>query len=153
MHVETPEHDRTQRSHRLLLLLGVVLVVAALVVVGALLWERAQAPTADGGGDGGGSVIRPIVIESVAIRIAESDPPQLFVDVQGYLPDSCTTAHEPEVTRDGNTFAVTILGERPPGVFCTQAIVPYQKSIALGNVEPGEYTVKVNDQVQTVTVQ
>jgi hypothetical protein len=61
------------------------------------------------------------------------------------IPDSCTKAHEPEISRDGSTITITISGERPDGVACAQVISDYQKSIALGPLDPGSYTLQVNN--------
>lgn len=88
--------------------------------------------------------ISPIVIETVDVRIAESAPPQIFVEVAGYLGDGCTRFHDLEQVREGNTFTITITGERPKDAMCTAIAEPYSENIALGTLEPGSYTVIVN---------
>lgn len=157
MSVETTQQRGTEPGRRALILIVSAIVIAAVVVAAALLWPGGDGSAAGGGAGGtdqpGGKVeTKPIEIETVDIRIAESYPPQLFAEVTGWVGDPCTVAREPEVTREGNTITVTILADRDPDVICTMMLVGYQKNIALGSVEPGEWTVKVNDHVQTVNV-
>lgn len=159
MQADTTQQGTRQPGRRALILLVSAVAIAAIVVAAALLWSDGDGGVAGGGTSGGGSgepsgnlEIKPIQIESVNVRIAESYPPQLFAEVTGWVGDGCTVAREPEITREGNTITVTILGERERDAICTQILVGYQKNIALGSVEPGEWTVKVNDHVQTVDV-
>ncbi|MCB9079705.1 MAG: hypothetical protein H6631_19030 [Anaerolineaceae bacterium] len=55
------------------------------------------------------------------------------------------------ITKTGDTIAVTVLADSPPGVMCTSALVPFEETavLDLGEVEPGEYTVIVNDSATT----
>ncbi|MGA7671874.1 MAG: hypothetical protein WBW04_15710 [Nitrolancea sp.] len=94
----------------------------------------------------------PIQITNVDVLIAESYPPQISVSVTGIIPDSCTTVQQPEVNHDGTTFTITIMGERPTGMVCAQVATTYQKSIALGTLDPGDYTVSVNGVSKDFTV-
>jgi len=84
-------------------------------------------------------------IQKVDILVAESFPPQVTAHVTGIIPDSCTTAREPEISRDGSTITIKIIGERPDGVACAQIISSYEKSTALGPLDPGSYTLHVNN--------
>jgi len=160
MQADTTQQAVRQPGRRALILVVVsAIAIAAIAVTAALIWTGDDGGVAGGGTNGGGAgepsgnlEIKPIQIESVDVRIAESYPPQLFADVTGWVGDGCTVAREPEITREGNTITVTILSERERDAICTQILMGYQKSIALGSVEPGEWTVKVNDYVQTVTV-
>lgn len=91
-------------------------------------------------------------IQHVDILIAESSPPQVTARVIGIIPDSCTTAREPEISRDGSTITIKIIGERPDGVACAQIISSYEKSVALGSLDPGSYTLHVNNLTQVFGV-
>jgi hypothetical protein len=94
---------------------------------------------------GGGSVMAsPLPIQTVDVLEATSYPPQFSVQIHGYIPDSCTKARQPQVTRDGTTITISIIGERPAGEICAQVATPYQRSIDLGPLDPGSYTVTVN---------
>jgi len=84
-------------------------------------------------------------VQTVDVLIAESSPPQGSAHVSAIIPDSCTKAREPEISRDGSTITVTIIGERPEGVACAQVISSYDKSIPLGTLDPGRYTLHVNN--------
>lgn len=94
----------------------------------------------------------PIKIQNVSIVTAESYPPQIFVEVTGFIPDSCTKARDPEIAHDGSTYTITIIGERPTGMVCAQIVSPYKHSIPLGSLEAGQYTVVVNGVTKNFTV-
>ncbi|WP_094228908.1 hypothetical protein [Methanolobus psychrotolerans] len=88
------------------------------------------------------------VVEETDIRILESFPVQVHVIVKGYLPDGCTQIDEENVEFDdiGNIFAIDITTKRPADAMCTEAIVPYETTIALDvyGLEKGIYIVDVN---------
>jgi hypothetical protein len=92
-------------------------------------------------------------VQTVDVLIAESFPPQISAHVTAIIPDSCTKAREPEISRDGTTITVTLIGERPDGVACAQVISTYDKSIPLGTLDPGHYTLHVNDVTREFEVQ
>lgn len=94
--------------------------------------------------DEGEMVRSPLQIESLEVILMESSPPQVDVQVVAIIPDGCTKALEPKVSRVDNTFQVEILGERPADMMCTQVVEFHEETIALGPVDPGEYTVDVN---------
>ena len=85
-------------------------------------------------------------VENIAILILESFPVQINVVARGNLPDGCTTINEVIQERDGSTFRVTITTIRPVGMVCTEALVPFEKVIALEvyGLPAGVYTVDVN---------
>jgi len=85
-------------------------------------------------------------VENIDILILESFPVQINVVARGNLPDGCTTIDEVIQERDGNTFRVTITTVRPVGMECTEALVPFEKVIALDvyGLPAGVYTVDVN---------
>jgi len=97
-------------------------------------------------------------IESVDIAIAESFPPQYFVQVVSGLPSGCASFARSEVERDGDTFRITILNYMPApdsSTYCTAIYGMIEHSIRLdGAVEAGQtYTVQVNDQTRTFIAQ
>lgn len=86
------------------------------------------------------------VVESVEVLLLESFPVQVRALVRGYLPDGCTTLGDWSVSREGDTFKVTLLTTRPRDAMCTEALVPFETSIpleALG-LPAGTYGVEVN---------
>ena len=86
------------------------------------------------------------VVEEIEILILESFPVQINVIAKGYLSDGCTEIGDITKVKDGNTFAITVETIRPADAMCTQAIVPYEKSIPLDvyGLNAGTYTVVVN---------
>ncbi|MBP7689182.1 MAG: hypothetical protein KA765_14795 [Thermoflexales bacterium] len=105
-----------------------------------------QPPTRD-------TIIEPIQIDQVEIRIAESFPVQVFAHVTGVIGDGCSSVLPAEQKREGNTVTVTINRQRPAEAMCTQIAKLYDENIRLsGDFPPGEYTLKVNAVTQTFTV-
>lgn len=97
-------------------------------------------------------------IESVEVRIAESFPPQYFLDVVSGLPSGCATFDRYEVERAGTDIMVTVWNLEPapgPTVFCTAIYGYVEHAIALGSdFERGTtYTVRVNDVTATFVAQ
>ena len=86
------------------------------------------------------------IVENIDILILESFPVQVNVIAKGYLPDGCTEIGDITKNMDGNIFTVTIETIRPADAMCTQAIVPYEKSIPLDvyGLKAGTYNVLVN---------
>lgn len=87
-------------------------------------------------------------VESIQILTLESFPVQIRVIATGYLPDGCTSINEKTVSYDEKTmsFTVHIITSRPADAMCTQALVPFEESIALDvyGLEKGTYKVDVN---------
>ncbi|WP_407282549.1 hypothetical protein V7O61_05045 [Methanolobus sp. WCC1] len=87
-------------------------------------------------------------VENIQILILESFPVQVHVTATGYLPDGCTSINEKTVSYDEETksFTVEITTIRPADEMCTEALVPFEETIALEvyGLEKGTYTVDVN---------
>ncbi|MGE0228221.1 MAG: hypothetical protein AB7I38_08350 [Dehalococcoidia bacterium] len=96
-------------------------------------------------------------IDEASIRIAESSPPQYFLDVTSGLPSGCAKFDRNEVARSGDTITVQIWNriETPRDGACTAIYGMVEHSVPLGSdFEPGRtYTVRVNDVVRTFTAQ
>jgi hypothetical protein len=97
--------------------------------------------------------VDPVTVESVEVRIAESYPVQIFVEVTGYLPDPCWEPQEPSVVQDGNQFIIEIMAERKVDEVCPQVIENYEHTISLGSMDAGNYVVRVNEFEQAFEVQ
>lgn len=96
--------------------------------------------------DDGEYIYGTAVVENIEILILESFPVQIHVIAKGYLPDGCTEIGDITKNMDGNTFTVTVETIRPADMMCTEAIVPYEKSIPLDvyGLKAGTYSVFVN---------
>lgn len=126
------------------LLIGFVLLVIATILF------TFRAPGSQPDVPSGGDFERfPLQIIQVQVRLLESFPVQGIADVQGIIPDACSSALEPEITRNGNTITIRIIGERPRDRACAQVIRDYQRNIALGALQSGDYVLHVNDVTTT----
>jgi len=91
-------------------------------------------------------------IETIDILILESFPVQVRVVAKGYFSDGCGRIDQIHTVRTGNTFNINITKNTPlVGVFCTQAIVPFEEVIELDvyGLKAGTYTVDVNGVTDT----
>lgn len=93
------------------------------------------------------------VIETAEILVQESFPPQLVLEVTGYQPDGCEFPVQVDTRQEGDTLYVDIYRLVPNNVRCPRSITPYEASISLGAFEPGEYTININNGMQTVEVE
>lgn len=96
------------------------------------------------------------IVELVEVVLLESFPLQARAIVTGSLPDGCTEIHDITVEREGQEFIITVTTRRPTGdVACTQALVPFQETIALDieGLEAGTYVVIAQDQQATFTLE
>ena len=97
-------------------------------------------------------------IESVEIHIAESYPPQYFVEVVSGLPNACAEFHSYEESRSGNDILVAIYNLEPKPsqqIACAEIYQTHRVNIPLGtDFQSGEtYTVKVNETTETFVAQ
>ena len=126
-------------------LLGILFLLLSVVTVSCQTKaEKVPAPPVT---DQGEVEIRPAPIEEVGVIVAESFPPQIFAAIKGGLADACTTLHEVNVHRSGNTINIEVTTQRPQGAICAQVYTTFARNIALGSdFTSGEtYTVNVND--------
>ncbi len=97
-------------------------------------------------------------IESVDLRIAESFPPQYFLDVVSGLPSGCAQFDRYDLERAGTDITVTVWNLEPaPGsdVFCTAIYGYVEHAVPLGSdfVSGQTYAVHVNDVTTTFVAQ
>lgn len=84
--------------------------------------------------------------------MAESFPPQYFVQITAGLPSGCAEQHTHSFTRAGNHMEIEVLNSFPTGpMACTAIYGIYEVNIALGSdfVSGETYTVSVNDGAAT----
>jgi hypothetical protein len=87
-------------------------------------------------------------IDGLDVRVAESFPPQYFLNVQAGLPSGCAEQYTHSFTRNGNAIEVEVLNSFPEGgTFCTAIYGMYEVNIALGSdfVSGQTYTISVNN--------
>jgi len=123
-------------------------LIAAVLLVGAIALATARsgtwAPV--------GRVSVPAPIDQVEIVVRESAPPQVSVKITAGLPSGCAQRESHAVSRNGDTFTVTVLNSMPQGdPACTMIYGTYSLSVDLfGELRRDvTYTVQVNDTVRT----
>ena len=86
-------------------------------------------------------------ISNARVEISEGFPVQAALLVSGDLPNGCTYLNSPAQVRRGNTFYVN-LTTRTEGDTCTEALVPFERRIALDTtgLPAGAYIVNINGQ-------
>ena len=117
--------------------------------------QRAEPALPSAAGTARIEVRAPIV--RVAVRIAESFPPQYFADVTSALPDGCAQFARADLRRAGDTLIVDVFNTRPASdeMACTMLYGEKETAVALGSeFTPGEtYTVDVNGTRETFVAQ
>ena len=85
-------------------------------------------------------------IDSVAITVTDSIPPQVSAVINGTLPDACTQISSVKQEIQDHTFIVTITTRRPLEEVCAQTATPFQVTtpLAVEGLPAGVYTVIVN---------
>jgi inhibitor of cysteine peptidase len=81
----------------------------------------------------------------MTVDVMASDPAEVRVTLDGYLPDGCPKIHEITYERQGDVFTIEIITRRPAGdVACTMAIVPFTETVSLdvADIPAGEYIVR-----------
>ena len=92
-------------------------------------------------------IIDHLPIQKVSVAILESFPPQLVLEIEGYLADACTMLHETTERREGNTIHVQVTTKRPRDLACAAviSITKIEHIIPLGTFDSGMYKAIVND--------
>jgi inhibitor of cysteine peptidase len=87
-------------------------------------------------------------VDSIDILFLESFPLQVHAVLKGNLPDGCTKIREITVEKDGEEhFIIHIITQKPQGLMCTQALVPFEENIALDvyGLPAGTYTITAGE--------
>ncbi len=115
----------------------------------ALMDAPAQAPTS-----APQSTVRKAQVQSVAIQILNSEPPQVNAIVRGILTESCATLGESQVQYSGNTFHITVLAVSPSDRGCAPLSSGFETTIALETrgLPAGTYTVAANGVTAVLTL-
>ena len=84
------------------------------------------------------------VIEDLSVSISESDPVEVRVVLEGYLPDACTEIQAIEYQQKGASFVLDVITQRPTGdVMCAMVITQFNEEISINvqGLADGEYKV------------
>lgn len=92
-------------------------------------------------------------INRVDVRVMESWPMRLSLDVDGEHPDGCEFPVLVGQSRRGNAIEIEVYREVPADVVCPMILKPYRDTIQVeGSFESGEYTIQVNTHLQTISI-
>ena len=87
-----------------------------------------------------------VTIDSLAIEVSDSFPPQYQLRVKGSLPSSCHQLQtEVKMPAMQSEIHVQIYSVYDPYTVCAQMIKPFEANIPLGGYVRGSYTVFVNE--------
>jgi len=104
-----------------------------------------EAPTGPPDQDPPPTVVEPIQVDTVDVRVAESFPVQVYAHVTGFIGDGCAELLPTSQSREGTTVTLEIRRRRAVGVFCTQIAKLYDESTRLtGEFPAGRYELRVN---------
>ena len=89
----------------------------------------------------------------VDVKVMESQPIQITLDVEGEHPDGCEYPVLVSQTRRGNSIDIEVYRNVPADVVCPMILKPYRDMISVeGTFESGEYTINVNSHSQAVNI-
>jgi hypothetical protein len=117
-------------------------------------------PTAEGdmgiapGNGDMGSGETTFFVESIEVRLLESNPVQVQAVVRGQLADACTTIAGAIVEAQGQTFVITLQTNRPADQMCAQVLTPFEQVVPLDTLDSatGAYEVRAGDVVESFTL-
>lgn len=126
-----------------------------LVLLAALALASCAGPATGQTGESRSEARAPIV--RVALRVAESEPPQYFADVVSALPDGCAQFARVALRREARTVYVDVFNRVPsdPNTMCAMLYGEHESAVPLGSdFERGaSYTLDVNGTRQTFVAQ
>ena len=132
--------------HRIMLLATIIITIYCIgcANIDDILNDIGEPPNGDTDGVNDQLTIADMPIGEIEVLLAESHPVQVTVEVNGWLPDLCTTHHETHQAQEGNTITIQITTIRPKGVACATEAPNYQERVFIGTLAAGDYTAIVN---------
>jgi inhibitor of cysteine peptidase len=104
----------------------------------------ASSPLAPQPGDKGLSRANAYV-DNIELRIMESYPVQIGLDIQGTLPTPCHQVRIEVIPPDAdNRIVVDVYSVVDPNMVCAQVLADFEASLTLGSFPSGHYSVWVN---------
>ena len=78
---------------------------------------------------------------------------EYYALIRGDYPDSCSAVCGNEQTVEGDEINVNLYSSRPEDLVCAQMLTPFEEEVLLDTegLEPGEYTVTLNEDHATTT--
>ena len=140
---------QTTRFRRLYRVVQFTAIISMICFIGCaniddILNDIGEPSNGDSDGVDNQSIIADMPIQEIEVLLAESDPVQVTVEVNGWLPDSCTTHHETHQAQEGNTITIQITTTRPRDLACATVVTEYRERVFIGALPAGDYKVIVN---------
>ncbi len=125
------------------------ILLILLVIATACSTGPGEEPTPDA--PVGGIIEGEALITQIEVFILESFPVQVNVKLSGNLADGCTTLSDTTITYGENRFDIEVGTTRPADAVCTEALVPFEQTVALDvlGLKAGDYTVAAGGQTAT----
>ena len=136
----------------LTIIIGVIYCIGCANVADDILNDIGKPPNGDTDDIDDQSTIADMPIGEIEVLLAESDPVQVTVEVNGWLASSCETHHETRQGREGNTITIHITITHSNDLECAGVETEYQERVFIGTLPAGDYTVIVNDVEQQFRV-
>ena len=144
--MKTTNHQLVRRMVQVAILISIVCCAGCDIINQVI-----PAPNGDVGDNQ--LIIADMPIAGIEVLLAASDPVQVTVEVNGWLPDSCTAHHETHQEQEGNTITIQITTTRPRDLACATVVTEYQENVSIGTLPAGDYKVIVNDVEQEFRVE
>ena len=124
----------------------IVVLILSLSLVACLGGTEEPTPT----GEPSEATGNPTYIDTVEVVERGGD---YYAFVKGSYPDACSKTGDIVQEVEGNTIYLTIYSTRPEDMMCAQTLTPFTEEILLDTegLEPGEYTVIVNENQASTT--
>lgn len=93
-------------------------------------------------------------IDSLQLSVSDSFPVEVQAYISGDLSDGCTNVAGEDVAREGQTLRIRVITTRDTEAMCTQALVPFERTVNLDTrgLAAGTYTVTAGDLSETFTL-
>lgn len=95
-----------------------------------------------------------VTSQNLFVPVGFDDNDDTVVVLDGYLPNSCYRVVDPVVQTDLTNHQITIQAKARhiDGIFCLDALIPYSKTVNLGTLPHGDYSIVNNGTLQTETL-
>ena len=96
------------------------------------------------------------LLDELELNVVYGAGVDVELTIGGSISNGCVELERTAISRDGDVFHVLVAETPPdPWVYCTQALQPFSITVNLdaGDLQPGEYTVMVNNEPMAFTVE
>jgi inhibitor of cysteine peptidase len=146
-------------SYKLWIIGALIVALAVIAYFVFFAGPTAEAPNndtenADSGSVDGNNTQGRVYVDELEIAVMESFPVRVMATVRGNLSDGCTSIAGIDSSQSGSVFTINIATSRPQDAMCTQALVPFERTIELDvfALPAGTYSVTAQDKTAQFTL-